>query len=426
MNKVLRLDFKIQPSSSFTSILWESPPSPLLIKHVKQKLKSIKVVDDSCHLRFQEEINGDLIWLDITNDEVPCPGENSHHVIVKVLKQCSVSSQTFLEDLFKGLHISPNKYSDVLNSVRMNLLNGIETKDEFSSDSEENEDVTDFIEPSSSNHHNNANAYQYQKFQGISNNTTTKQTSLNINDHVQFVDDDEFQDNEDNDDTFQYNSNTFKIDFGEETTQPDQTNMKKKKVSDEIDFLHGSGIPGDFPQEQKQNHNSLGELDDLMTMGNDFKAPTQSSTSHNNEFGGILDLDLGFESSKPSKSNTNANAHVKFDDVQRGERNEKLTYANEIDPMVKEWAKNSKTGTLKDIRSLLISLRSMLKKFGVEFENIMLSQIMSESSVKKMYFKVIRKIHPDKTHEKDPRLLYLFERLTEVINESYKKHKNIS
>ena len=133
-------------------------------------------------------------------------------------------------------------------------------------------------------------------------------------------------------------------------------------------------------------------------------------------------LDLNFDNTpKPGKTTGKTTHEIQIDAQQQ-----KLHFANEIDPVIHEWSKDPSTGTVKDIRSLLISLNPFLKNYDIEFDKIMLSQVMSKGAVRKMYFKVIRKIHPDKTNETDPKILYMFERMTEIINNAFKKHKSMA
>ena len=415
MNKVLRIDFQIQPSNSFTSILWDSPPSPLLLKDVKHKLKQLKVIDSSCHLRFQEEIDNQNVWLDITNNEVPCPGASSLHIKVKVLKLCRVSSQTFLEDLFKGLNIKPLDYSKVVKSVRANLVANLNEEmfkeEEIYISGHNSNGATSNPKSQNSNH---------KGYKNFNENTINKSTSLNVNDHIEFVDEEDHEEEEVIENNNEDHHAFVDIDFNDPYHV---TQLPKKKHSDEIDFLNSSGIPHHQQPAKQIPSNSLDELDELMSMDTPFKA--KNSPNHvyqSKSSGGILDLDFGGDKASKKNVHPRSTSHQ----LQIDDRNNKLVYANEIDPVIKEWSKNSKTGTLKDIRSILISLKSLMKQFNVEFENISLSQIMSESAVKKMYFKVIRKIHPDKTKEKDPRVIYLFERVTEIVNEAFKKHKGFS
>lgn len=152
--------------------------------------------------------------------------------------------------------------------------------------------------------------------------------------------------------------------------------------------------------------------------------PGNSQTKYQKKSEDLFNLNFdnnNNNNSKPTLTKTKT-AHENQIDAQQ----EKLKFANEIDPLVKEWSKDPSAGTIKDIRSLLISLKSFLKKFNIEFDKIMLSQVMSKGAVKKMYFKVIRKIHPDKTSETDPKILYMFERITEIISDAFKKHKSMS
>jgi hypothetical protein len=132
-------------------------------------------------------------------------------------------------------------------------------------------------------------------------------------------------------------------------------------------------------------------------------------------------FDLDFENSPPQQTKGKTTHEIQIDAQQQ-----KLNFANEIDPVITEWSKDPSTGTVKDIRSLLISLNPFLKKYNIDFEKIMLSQVMSKGAVRKMYFKVIRKIHPDKTNETDPKILYMFERMTEIVNNAFKKHRTMA
>ena len=170
-----------------------------------------------------------------------------------------------------------------------------------------------------------------------------------------------------------------------------------------------------FVPKPRTNSKEMGDFANLLDSN---LVTTSSQPPKPSKSEGILNLNFG-NSTKPMSPTIKRTAHETQIDAQQ----KKLEFANEIDPLVTKWSKDPSTGTVKDIRSLLISLQSFLKTFNIKFEQIMLSQVMSKGAVKKMYHKVIRKIHPDKTNETDPKALYMLERVTEIINNAFKDHK---
>ena len=197
----------------------------------------------------------------------------------------------------------------------------------------------------------------------------------------------------------------FDINFNDSQVQEEPNN---------IDFLNDTVDPSFVPK-KRTDSKEMGEFANLLD--SDIQAHVQEKEPKKAE--NLLNLNIG---NTPKPTTTKMTAH----DTQIDAQQQKLKFANEIDPQVAEWSKDPSSGTTKDIRSLLISLKGFLKKFDVEFEQIMLSQVMSKGAVRKMYFKVIRKIHPDKTSETDPRILYMFERVTENITDAFKKHKTMA
>jgi hypothetical protein len=195
-------------------------------------------------------------------------------------------------------------------------------------------------------------------------------------------------------------------------------NFNDSQVPEEdpnFDFVNDTVDPSFVPKNRKDS-SEMKEFANLLDPESKHEKPKVNNPPPKNDL-----FDLNFKPSS-SKGDTKKTEHEKQIDAQQ----EKLNFANEIDPQVSQWSKDPSRGTVKDIRSLLISLKSFLVKFGVNFETIMLSQVMSKGAVRKMYFKVIRKIHPDKTSETDPKILYLFERVSEIITEAFKKHKSMA
>ena len=207
-----------------------------------------------------------------------------------------------------------------------------------------------------------------------------------------------------------HDQDNFEIDFDEMPEKP-------RKLS-EVDFLEG-GSGGNTARPPKKQSNDLGGLEDLE--GGVFSNPSSKHRKPPSQHkptspspGGILDLNIDL--AQPNVIESEHGRQVKAQE-------EKLTFANEIDPQVKKWQKDAKAGTDKDIRSLMISLKSFLEVFGVPFAQIKLTQVMSDGAVRKTYYKTIRAIHPDKVDETDPRLLYLYERISEALTRSFKEHK---
>ena len=190
--------------------------------------------------------------------------------------------------------------------------------------------------------------------------------------------------------------------------------MEEKEPPENIDFLNDTVDPSYAPK-KRTDSKDMGDFANLLDP--QTKPPTKKKAKED-----ILNLDFGSSSKpKPGKSKPQTE-HEKQIDAQE----KKLTFANEIDPQVKQWSQDPSTGTVKDIRSLLISLKGFLDKFNVKFDQISLSQVMSKGAVRKMYFKVIRKIHPDKTSETEPRILYMLQRISEIVTKAFNKHKSMA
>lgn len=100
-------------------------------------------------------------------------------------------------------------------------------------------------------------------------------------------------------------------------------------------------------------------------------------------------------------------------------RDKKSEIQNEIGSVLDSWALTEQ-GKLKDVRTLLSTMDSVLwSKSG--WESVALSELMmNESVVKKVYRKAILVCHPDKHQDKCVEEQYRADRIFNAINESYK------
>jgi hypothetical protein len=346
------------------------------------------------HLRFLDKINGEKVWLDIINDDVECPTNKEGVVDIKIVQQFHTDSQAFMNDFFNN--IQEHNYNEIVHEFREKCLSSMLTAP----------NLEHKINSQTRNSGRKAKATKNSR--GFdSDDLWTKSKDEG---YQKFEDKEEIEENEEFDETEEINEDADKFDINFNETDFDT------KTSDKIDFLNDTVDPSFVPKPRKES-NEMKEFANLL----DSK-PTQTTS----KTGGILNLDFG--SSPNSNTNTSASKSKgkTTHEIQIDAQQQKLKFANELDPVISEWSKDPSTGTVKDIRSLLISLQSFLKTYNIKFDKIMLSQVMSKGAVRKMYFKVIRKIHPDKTNETDPKILYMFERMTEIINNAFKKHKSMA
>lgn len=384
--------FANKRDSSPNNFLWQDAPRPLRICDVQAKLQALGLTDANSHLRFLDKINGEKVWLDIINDDVECPLGSEGAVHIKVVQQFHVDSQAFLSDLFASL--PREAYEDSLSRLRKLILGADPSAKPGAPSRQPQRPAPDADS-------------RYTKLEEAQNFVSEGEAPENLGGlgaekRAEGVIGDFSEKEEVNEDLDKFN-----IKFGDSQVED--------KPADNIDFLNDTVDPGFAPDARKDSRD-MGEFANLMDSNVD---PAPEKPAAKEETGGILNLDFGH--SGPTKPVTKT-AH----EIQIEAQNEKLVFANEIDPLVQDWAKDPSTGTAKDIRSLLISLKPFLAKFKLKFEEIRLSQVMSKGAVRKMYFKVIRKIHPDKTSETDPKVLYMFERMTEIINNAFKKHKSMA
>lgn len=381
----IRYFFTNKRDSSTNNFVWQDSPRPLRIQDVRLKLLSLGVTDANSHLRFLDKINGEKVWLDIINDDVECPSNSSGVVDIKIVQQFHCGSQAFLSDVFGP--VCADSYSDAIRRLKQVINWGGLGQD------------SGHVQPGQEIQQTRKSGYM--KFESEEEMVGEKslETSGELGNGV----------TGDLVETEELNEDLGKFDIKFDESQVEE------KPAENIDFLNDTVDPSFVPK-TRTDSKEMGEFANLMD--SDIKA-TPGKPANPPDKEGILNLDLGQEGPSPSTGKT---AH----EIQIDEQQQKLKFANEIDPIVTEWSKDPSTGTTKDIRSLLISLNPFLKKFNIDFEKIMLSQVMSKGAVRKMYFKVIRRIHPDKTNETDPKILYMFERMTEIINNAFKKHKSMA
>ena len=410
-------------------VFWDEGNPKATVGDIRALLTQRNIIDKDSHLRFKEKISGSEVWLDISNPESVAPVLTPNLVDVKIVQQFHPGSEAFMQDLFGGLRsktMSGEKgYLSLVQGVRELLgLGGIEPEENESREQtfgdidfgeEDNEFADDeagggegnYQEPqvdSQAEDQNGFNQGMTQPNDGYLRFDSGKHRPSNdflgasgLNDITPG-----FEGNKDGD--------NFEINFDDPPENP-------RKLS-EVDFLEG-GSGGNTARPPKKQSNDLGGLEDLE--GGVFSNPPSKHATPSSQQkptkaspGGILDLNLDL--AQPNIIESEHGRQVKAQE-------EKLRFANEIDPQVKKWQKDAKAGTDKDIRSLMISLKSFLEVFGVPFAQIKLTQVMSDGAVRKTYYKTIRAIHPDKVDETDPRLLYLYERISEALTRSFKEHK---
>ena len=82
---------------------------------------------------------------------------------------------------------------------------------------------------------------------------------------------------------------------------------------------------------------------------------------------------------------TNKNNDQKGNNLERErqvrEKDLKMNFANEVDPIIKNWGIDKMRGTEKDMRTLLISLKELLAVFGYNSKEISLSDIISKKMI---------------------------------------------
>ena len=212
-----------------SQVIFQCPSSPVKISHVKDRLTALKIIDHNSHLRFLDSISGSKVWLDIQNENVPCP-INKHQVVqVKIVQQMRVGDSIFMQDLFKGLHIDQSNYSKVLSGLRYNLFKGIDiskmqsSRDvipEPESDEESSEDKESFDD----------------EFNKPNRDSQDSQKNVDNNNAVE---------------------DPFDIHCGMSAVQNENP---------EVDFINNSNVLGTTTANDKQDSNSLGDLD-ILNMG---------------------------------------------------------------------------------------------------------------------------------------------------------------
>lgn len=429
----IRYFFTNTRDRSHNYLFWDEGNPEATVGEIQKLLLRHRVIDRNCHVRFKDKIKGMELWLDISNQDAPAPMLQANLVDVKIVRQFYAGSQAFQHDMFGAVignsGNEQKEYAKLVNKIRKMMGLGEISRDENAAPTFEDidfgEQKDDFEGENSDNQED-----QYEEpevddeneIEEILNGNANRATEgYMIFDSGKQAQADDFLGVSDlhMDDLKPANpSPGFVLDFDEAPKPP-------RKVS-EVDFLEG-GSGGNHNPRPKKASNDLGGLEDLeggvfgtgpaqpRSNNNRKKKPTATSGGMNSGSGGILDLNLDLNPS--ANPNSEHGRQIQFQE-------EKLRFANEIDPLVKSWQKDPKNGTDKDIRSLMISLKPFLEKFGVSFNQIKLTQVMSDGAVRKTYYKTIRSIHPDKVSETDPRLLYLYERVSEAVTLAFKKHKS--
>ena len=91
-----------------------------------------------------------------------------------------------------------------------------------------------------------------------------------------------------------------------------------------------------------------------------------------------------------------------------------------LEPKIKQWAFNT-SGQRNNVRVLLTTLNQALWE-NCEWENISMSDLVSDSSVKKNFVKAVTKFHPDRNQDvTDPKQMYLMDRIFNILNDSYQE-----
>ena len=116
----IRYFFTNKSDTSQNNFIWHDAPRPLRISDVQRKLRDLGVIDSQSHLRFLDKIKGEKVWLDITNEDVECPLNSEGIADIKILQQFHEASQTFLEDVFRGIH--EDQYEKAVKRLRKVLL----------------------------------------------------------------------------------------------------------------------------------------------------------------------------------------------------------------------------------------------------------------------------------------------------------------
>ena len=122
----IRYFFTNKRDTSQNNFIWHDAPRPLRISDIKNKLKNLGVINEQSHLRFLDKIKGEKVWLDITNADVECPLNSEGIADIKILQQFHEASQSFLEDVFKG--IPEDQYETAVLRLREVLLGGMASK----------------------------------------------------------------------------------------------------------------------------------------------------------------------------------------------------------------------------------------------------------------------------------------------------------
>jgi hypothetical protein len=96
----------------------------------------------------------------------------------------------------------------------------------------------------------------------------------------------------------------------------------------------------------------------------------------------------------------------------------KLEAGHALEPKIKAWAFAS-NGSKNNIRIILTTLDQVVWE-NSGWETVTMADLVSDSSVKKVYMKAVKKFHTDHNSDvKDPAVLYLMERIFNVVNDAY-------
>lgn len=93
----------------------------------------------------------------------------------------------------------------------------------------------------------------------------------------------------------------------------------------------------------------------------------------------------------------------------------------ELGEKMTNWA--IKNHNKKDIRALLATLHTVMWP-NSPWKELSLGDIMTDSAVKKFYYKAVMVVHPDKRQNDEALIQYISERVFQALNEAWEKYSN--
>lgn len=186
----------------------------------------------------------------------------------------------------------------------------------------------------------------------------------------------------------------------------------KKKSSHSFDFLNDK-----FEDKAQKPVKKQKENDEFDIFSSNLQSKKNSSAKK--EDGGLLDL--GYSNTHFEQNRYKGD----FREVEQQRQKDKMNAASYAEPKIKAWAYNSNNQMRKDIRTLLSTLKMVLWPEFNKWKHVTISDIVSESALKKVVMQAKLKLHPDKNKNLSPEQLYILERVISEINDAFKEYKKM-